>query len=58
MYVIKNRRLKNYLYTLGFNYKEQEDKTEKTDKVYLFKKSKMLFEAIDFYTDFKNKYVK
>lgn len=58
MYVIKNKRLKRYLYSLGFNYKEQEDQTGKTDKVYLFKKSDELFEAITFYTQFKNKYIK
>lgn len=56
MYVVKNKRLKKYLYSLGFNYKKQKDRTKKTDYVYLFKKSKELFEAITFYTDFKNKY--
>lgn len=58
MYIIKNKRLKRYLYSLGFNYKEQEDLTRKTDKVYLFQKSDALFEAITFYTEFKNKYIK
>lgn len=58
MYVIKNKRLRDYLYTLGFNFKEQKDKTGRTDYVYLFTKSKELFEAITFYTSFKNEYVK
>lgn len=58
MYVIKNNRLKNYLYALGFNFEVQEDRTGQQEKVYLFKKSNMLLEAITYYTDFKNKYMK
>ncbi|WP_096634862.1 hypothetical protein [Clostridium cochlearium] len=35
MYVIRNKRLKNFLYALGLEYKIQEDKTGRTDYVYL-----------------------
>jgi len=55
MYVIKNKRLKDYLYTLGFFCKAQEDKTRRTDYVYLFSNTKELKEAITFYTEFRNK---
>jgi len=54
-YVIKNKRLKNFLYALGLEYKIQEDKTGRTDYVYLFQKSEELFKAITFYTEFRNK---
>lgn len=56
MYVIKNERMKNYLYSLGFNYKKTEDKTGKQDFIYLFQKSDKLFDAMTFYTNtHKNK---
>ena len=55
MYVIKSERLKNFLYCLGFNFKEQEDKTGRTDYVYLFSNTKELKEAITFYTEFRKK---
>ncbi|NME94598.1 hypothetical protein HF847_01060 [Clostridium cochlearium] len=54
-YVIRNKRLKNFLYALGLEYKAQPDRTGRTDYVYLFTKSKELFEAITFYTNFRNK---
>ena len=50
MYVIKNDRLKNYLYSLGFNYNVVTDKTGKQQYIYLFKQSIDLFNAITFYT--------
>lgn len=55
MYVIKNKRLKDYLFALGFFCKAQEDRTGRTDYVYLFEKTEELFEAITFYTEFRNK---
>lgn len=58
MYVIKNKRLRDYLYCLGFNFKTQIDRTGRTDYVYLFPNTKELKEAITFYTSFKNEYVK
>lgn len=53
-YVIKNRRLRDYLYTLGFNYKEVSDKTGKQNYVYLFPIDENLEKAITYYTQFKN----
>lgn len=54
-YVVKHERLKAYLYTLGFDYKKDKDKTGKQDYIYLFPQSDKLLEAITFYTTFKNK---
>lgn len=52
-YVVKNERMKNYLYNLGFNFELQKDKITKVDYVYLFKNSNNLLEAITFYSDFR-----
>ncbi|MHB8034892.1 hypothetical protein CF069_13325 [Clostridium botulinum] len=52
MYVIKNIRLKNYLYSLGLSYRKQIDKTGKQDYIYLFTDTKELRQAITFYTEF------
>lgn len=52
-YVIKSWRLRNYLYTLGFNYRQVNDKTGKQDYVYLFPNSEDLNKAITYYTQFK-----
>ncbi|ERI90970.1 hypothetical protein HMPREF1982_03532 [Clostridiales bacterium oral taxon 876 str. F0540] len=54
-YVIKNPRLREYLYKLGFDYREVSDKTGKQDYVWLFKNTTELLEAITFYTTLKNK---
>ena len=53
-YVIKNDRLKNYLYTLGFTYREVPDRTLKQKFVYLFPNTDLLKEAITFYTHLHN----
>lgn len=55
MYVIKNKRLKNYLYNLGLDYKAQKDKIGKQDYIYLFKDTEELRKAITFYTEFHKK---
>ena len=54
-YVIKNQRLTNYLYSLGFDYRKVKDRTGKQDFVYLFPNSDDLAKAISYYTQFKNK---
>lgn len=53
-YVVKNNRLKDYLYTLGFTYREVPDKMQKQEFIYLFSNTESLREAITFYTQFKN----
>lgn len=52
-YVIKNERMRDYLYYLGFNYQQVKDRTEKQDYVYLFPKNELLIESITFYTKVK-----
>lgn len=54
MYVIKNKRLKNFLYALGFNYIKDQDVTGQHEFIYLFPNTQELRYAITFYTDFKN----
>lgn len=49
-YVIKNERIKNYLFCLGFNYIEVPDQTGKQDKVFLFENDELLQKAISFFT--------
>jgi hypothetical protein len=52
-YVIKNERLKDYLYCLGFNYIQVEDKNKIQEYIYLFNKTDKLLDAITYYTNFK-----
>jgi len=54
-YVIKNSRLKEYLYTLGFSYREVPDRTLKRKFVYLFPNTALLKQAITFYTQLHKK---
>lgn len=55
-YVIKNIRLRDYLYTLGFNFREVPDRTLKQEFIYLFPNTDLLKTAITFYTQLhKNK---
>jgi hypothetical protein len=54
-YVIKNSRLKDFLYNLGFNFRQVPDQTKKQDWIWLFPNTEQLKEAITFYTKFKSK---
>lgn len=56
-YVVKNKRLRNYLYTLGFDYRVVPDKTGIQDVVFLFPNTDELQKAINFYGSFKHKNV-
>jgi len=56
-FVIKNLRIRNYLYTLGFYYREVPDRTGSQKYVWLFPNDESLQEAIKFYGDFKHKHV-
>jgi len=53
-YVIKSKRLKDYLYTLGFNYREVPDKLGKQEYIYLFTNTEALHESITFFTKMQN----
>ncbi len=52
-YVVTNKRLRKFLYSLGFNYRKVPDKTGKQDEVWLFQKDEMLMDAITYYSNFK-----
>lgn len=55
MYVIKNKRMMQYLYSLGFNYQTQKDRTGINECVYIFQDTHLLRESITFYSNIHNK---
>ena len=54
-YVVNNERQKNFLYSLGFDYVVQRDKYNTEKDVWVFDRTDMLLEAIDFYCKFRNR---
>lgn len=56
-YVVTSKRLRDYLYCLGFYYRKVPDRTLNQDKVYLFKNTDLLQEAIIFYSLHKQKMI-
>lgn len=54
-YVVTSERLKTYLYSLGFCYREVPDRTKRQKKVWLFPNDKSLIDAITFFTDNKRR---
>ena len=57
MYVVKNKRQREYLYNLGFNYSKSQDLYNPSQEIYLFEKTSLLLEAITFYSHIKNKQI-
>ncbi|GCD12721.1 hypothetical protein [Clostridium tagluense] len=57
MYVVKNKRQREYLYNLGFNYSKSQDIYNPSQEIYLFEKSDLLMESITFYSHIKNKQI-
>jgi|GEM_PF-2687660 len=53
-YVVSKERLRNYLYSLGFNYRSVKDQTHRQKLVWLFQKDELLLDAITYYTKIKN----
>lgn len=49
-YVVINSRLRDYLYSLGFDYTPDKDITGRKKEIYLFSDSNKLRKCIDFYT--------
>lgn len=49
---IKNKRLSKYLYSLGF---ERESVKDQQIEYWIFKKSEVLQEALDFYFEMRKK---
>lgn len=54
-YVVNNRRQRDYLYLLGFEYMSRLDKYDRNKEVWVFDRTELLLEAIDFYCKFRNK---
>lgn len=52
-YIVNNKRQKEYLYCLGFDYIIQRDKFDETKDIWLFERTDKLLEAIDFYCKFR-----
>lgn len=52
-YIVKNKRLSKYLYSLGFERESYFDK--QNNEYWLFKKSSAFDEALDFYFYMRNK---
>lgn len=53
-YVVNKERLRNYLYSLGFNYRQVPDQKHKQEFIWLFQKDELLLDAITYYTKIKN----
>lgn len=54
-YVVTSERLRNFLYSLGFDYRRVPDKTKKQKYVWLFANDDMLKEAITFFSNYKKR---
>lgn len=52
-YIVKNKRLNRYLYSLGFSSTRIPIDGSKEEYTYIFKDSPLLRKAITFYTEFK-----
>ena len=55
-YIVNNRRQRDYLYTLGFDFMSRTDKFDRNKEVWVFDRTDLLLEAIDFYCKFRNKH--
>ncbi|MCB2297065.1 hypothetical protein [Clostridium tagluense] len=53
-YVVNKERLRNYLYSLGFNYRQVADQKHNQEFIWLFQKDELLMDAITYYTRVKN----
>lgn len=48
-YMVVNKRLRNYLFSLGFDYNTRRDKKNINNEVFIFNNSNKLQECISFY---------
>ena len=56
-YVVDNIRQRDYLYTLGFNYNTKDDRKNPGKAIWVFDRTELLLEAIDFYIRTREKTV-
>jgi hypothetical protein len=52
-FVVTSKRLREFLFALGLDYRQQPDKTGRQKFVWLFKNTTKLTEALMFYKSFK-----
>lgn len=57
-YVVDNARQKEYLYALGFDYVVKEDRKNVGKVIWVFNRTELLLDAIDFYIKTRDKTVK
>lgn len=56
-YIVNNKRQRDFLYLLGFEYITKPDRNDVTKEIWLFDRTDNLLEAIDFYCKFRYKNV-
>ncbi|AGK97648.1 hypothetical protein [Clostridium pasteurianum] len=56
-YVVTSERLKQYLFLLGFTYRQAPDRSGRQKYVWLFPKNDMLFDALTFFTRNKQRMI-
>lgn len=54
-YVVDNIRQRDYLYCLGFDYNTKDDRKNKGKAIWIFDRTELLLEAIDFYIKVREK---
>ncbi|AGK96773.1 hypothetical protein [Clostridium pasteurianum] len=57
-YVVTSERLKLYLFTLGFTYRQVPDRSGRQKYIWLFSKTDMLFDALTFFSQNKQRMIK
>ena len=53
-YVVKNRRVKDFLFLLGMDFRERKDKTGKQEYIWLFLNTEEFRNALTYYSNFHN----
>lgn len=56
-YVVTSQRLKQYLFCLGFIYRQVPDRSGRQKYIWLFPKSDMLSDALTFFSQNKQKMI-
>lgn len=57
-YIVDNIRQRDYLYTLGFDYNTKDDRKNAGKAIWIFDRTDLLLEAIDFYIRMRERTIK
>lgn len=57
-YIVDNIRQRDYLYTLGFDYNTKDDRKNPGRAIWIFDRTDLLLEAINFYIKVREKNIK